>query len=231
MDATIAAALISGGVGALGIVGTVVTSVVGSKNTREATERTVQAGTENTRATLLADREQRLWERRAAAYEDATAGLLLRQTKRQRSVVVYPAGAPFDPQKLREYRDSQEVPGWNEAQARLVPYASREVLSAYNACQEADSEVWWLHDQWLGMHEVNRLAAEPGSPERHIDDGVLREAGDAVGVAVSTAMAREQALIDLIRDELRSKPEAATAPPALPARRRGFLHRRKAVED
>lgn len=231
MDATIAAALISGGVGALGIIGTVVTSVVGSKNTREATKRTVEAGTANTRATLLADREQRLWERRAAAYEDATAGLLLRQTKRQRSTVVYPAGTPFDPNKLREYRDSLEVPGWNEAQARLVPYASREVLIAYNRCQEADSEVWWLHDQWLGMNETNRLAAEPGSRERHIDEEVLREAGDAVSVAVSAAMDRDQALIDLIRDELASRPEATMPPATLPAVRRGFLHRRKAVKD
>jgi hypothetical protein len=82
MDATIVAALISGGVGAIGIVGTVVTSVVGSKNTREATGRTVEAGTAQNRATLIAAREDRLWERRAAAYEEALTGLLHRQAKR-----------------------------------------------------------------------------------------------------------------------------------------------------
>jgi hypothetical protein len=231
VDATVAAAWIGAGVGGgvalVGVVGTVVTSIVNSNNTRKATERTVDAGTAANRATLIAAREDRLWERRAAAYEDATAGLLLRQTKRQWSAVVYPAGAPFDPQKLQEYRASLEVPGWNETQARLVPYASREVLSAYNACQEADSEVWWLHDQWLGMHKINRLAAEPGSTERHIDEEVLSEAGAAVAVAISTATARDRALIDLIRDELSSKPEAAVPPPAnLSAVRRGFWHRR-----
>ena len=76
MDATIV-------VGVVGVVATAVTAWVGSWNTRRATERTVTAGTDANRATLLAAREDRLWERRAAAYEDATAGLLLRQTDRK----------------------------------------------------------------------------------------------------------------------------------------------------
>ena len=78
VDPTIAAAWITGGVGALGIVGTVVTSVVGSRNTKRATEATIAASAAATAATLAAAREERLWEKRAAAYEETIAELRLR---------------------------------------------------------------------------------------------------------------------------------------------------------
>ena len=79
VDPTIAAAWITGGVGALGIAGTVVTAIVGSRNTRRATEATIAAGTATTAATLTAARDDRLWEKRCAAYEETLTALLHRR--------------------------------------------------------------------------------------------------------------------------------------------------------
>lgn len=43
VDPTIAAAWISGGVGAVGVAGTVATAWIGSRNTRKATEQVIEA--------------------------------------------------------------------------------------------------------------------------------------------------------------------------------------------
>lgn len=235
MDATITAAWIAagvgGGVGFLGIVGTVVTSVVGSNNTRKTTERTVEAGTRANRATLIAAREDRLWERRAASYEETVAGLLHRQRKRQRGVVLYKQTTGVDPQRLRDYLASFESPDWIESQARLVPYASDAVLAASDASQEADDQVWWLYNQWLGMLETNERAIEAGNPRAAFDAEPLLKARGEVNAALEAAGTLDRTLIDMIRSELRSRPEAAAPPPTLPAVRRRFRHNRKTVED
>src|ERR1700733_12198675 len=83
VDPTIAAAWITGGVGALGIAGTVVTAIVGSRNTRRATEATIAAGTATTAAPLTAARDDRLWEKRCAAYEETLTALLHRRMQRR----------------------------------------------------------------------------------------------------------------------------------------------------
>ena len=82
MDPTITAAWITAGVGALGIAGTVATAVVGSRNTRMATERTIAAGAATTAATLAAARDDRLWDKPCVVYEETLADLPHQQAKR-----------------------------------------------------------------------------------------------------------------------------------------------------
>jgi hypothetical protein len=211
VDATIAAALISGGVGALGIVGTVVTSVVGSKNTREATEQAIEAGAANTRATLAAARGDRLWEKRAAAYEETLAWLLHRQAKRT------------DNEAAQEFYKTFGVPGTFETHSRLIAYASDAVVDGYGTARGAHERVrmWYSKLEALGEHIYL-----PG-PDLQAGTYAQRQLNDAVEVAEDA----NNALVDVIRDELRSRPEAAMPPAEVPAVHRGFLHRRKAVKD
>lgn len=212
-------------VGLAGVVATAVTAWIGSWNNKKATGRTVEAGTGNTRATLAADRESRLWERRAASYEETVAGLLHRQRKRQRGVVLYKQATGVDPQRLRDYLASFKSPDWIESQARLVPYASDAVLAASNASQEADDQVWWLYHQWVGMLESNERVIEAGNPRAAFEAEPLLKAGGEVNVALETAGTLDQTLIDMIRSELRSRPEAAAPPGELPAQHRRLLGR------
>jgi hypothetical protein len=228
MDATIVAALISGGVGAIGIVGTVVTSVVGSKNTREATGRTVEAGTAQNRATLIAAREDRLWERRAAAYEEALTGLLHRQAKRHFDTRQFRTS---DEQQMKEFYESYQLPGVFETESRLVAYASDSVMKAYRATRGAHAAVVVAYSHRAALQESNRLAGQTGRQEGAASPEIMTDAQRKLDIALREADAADDTLIEVIRDELRSKPEAAMVPAEVPARHRGFWHRRKAVED
>src|SRR6202161_4265819 len=120
MDATIAAAWIGAGVGGgvalVGVVASIVSSIVNSNNTRRATERTVEAGTEANRATLLAAREDRLWEKPAAAYQEAPTQLLPRRAQRHFDLRKYRT-SEAEEKRLTEFYEKYELPGTFETWA------------------------------------------------------------------------------------------------------------------
>ncbi len=228
VDPTIEAAWIGagvgGGVGFLGIVGTVVTSAVSSRNTRKATERTVEAGAAHTRATLAAAREDRLWDKQCAAYETTLADVRHRQMKRRNDL----RGFRWDEkseQQLKEFFEGYEAPGWFQTQARLLAYASPSVLDAFEASERAHLEVRKLYLRYSMMADDNREAAQTGRPGLAHDGRGTVDARHAVDPAVEAAEAADEGLIKLIRDELRSKPVAAM-PPAILATKRRRLWRR-----
>jgi hypothetical protein len=131
-------------------------------------------------------------------------------------------------QKLKDFFASYQPPGWFEAQARLVAYASDAVRHAFDATQQADREVSDRYRQWLTLGDDNRRAAESGNPGAAHDGGTTMQAHRAIGPALEEAEAKDQALIDAIRDELLSKPEAALTITQTPAPQREFWRRRRA---
>ncbi len=224
MDPTITAAWISGGVGAVGVVGTAVTAWIGSRSTRKATEQAIAAGADNTRATLAAAREDRLWEKRAAAYETTVEALLYRQQKRYDELRTFRLDEDSE-QKIADFFASYQAPGWFETQARLVAYASDATRDAYEVSQRADSEAVARYQDYRLYAEDNKDALSSGNPEDAHDILTMRESRRAMGQAVREAMTTDELLIKVIRDELRSRPEAAMPPPALPAVRPRFQGR------
>jgi hypothetical protein len=219
MDPTITAAWITGGVGAVGIAGTVVTAIVGGRNTRQATEITVAAGAATTTATLAAARDDRLWDKRCVVYEETLADLLRRQAKRR--------------QDLREGQFDQATEAQLEAihdddllgllglleQGRLTAYASDAVLGAFLAASRAHGEVLFHYRRYRMTVDAVKRQAEA---THGMADGSKEtvEAHKVVSTAVEEAEVHDQALIVLIREELRSKPEAAMLPASEPPRRR-----------
>jgi hypothetical protein len=226
VDPTITAAWISGGIGAVGIVSTAVTAWIGSRNTRNATEQAIAAGAANTRATLAAAREDRLWERRCAAYEEIAAGLLHRQAKREDELPKYRVDEK-SAQDLQDFLSSYQPPGWVQAQARLFPYGSDAVVAACAASTRADNQVLRLYIQWQLMTEDADRVANSGGLLVVADAETILKARKAFDTAIQTAQSRDMELIEVIRGELRSRPEAATAPPTLPAMRRRLLRRHR----
>lgn len=67
--------------------------------------------------------------------------------------------------------------------------------------------------------------------EHPLDTATLEEIRNEAKAALEEAMARDRALIEVIRDELRRVPEAALQSPALPAVHRGLWQRRKTADD
>jgi hypothetical protein len=204
MDPTIAAAWITGGVGGLGIAGTVATAIVGSRSTRKATETTVAAGAATTAATLAAAREDRLWERRAAAYEEFLTGLLIRQAKRRYGL----REDALDVDQLETIHDDSDPLGPPEAQGRLTAYASDAVLEAF---------------RFAGQAHIQVVVQTNGMVDGFKETIAARR---AVDLPAKAAEAADEALIKLIRNELRRKPEAAVVPATALAKRRRFWHRR-----
>ena len=226
VDPTIAAAWITGGVGALGIAGTVVTAIVGSRNTRRATEATIAAGTATTAATLTAARDDRLWEKRCAAYEETLTALLHRRMQRRHDL----RGFRWDEateEQLKAHFDNYDPPGWFEARGRLGAYASDAVLDALEAASLAHSEVRARYAHRDALREQIRLAQESGRPQAAPDGQTMLDAHRQIDPALQEAEVKDELLIKLMRDELRSKPGAAALPAAVPVRRRRFWHRRQ----
>lgn len=235
VDASIAAAWIGAGVGGgvalLGVVGTVVTSVVSSNNTRKATERTVQAGEAANRATLTAARDDRLWEKRCAVYEETLMEFQQRQARRRFEMATFDWNtmtwlAPENPVVPQDPR------GWPGVHARLVAYATDEVLEAFQAISSAEVEAQGARADFTKVVQRVHAAKESGRAEDAPDKGELVAANEQLEQAIARAQATRERMIEVIRGELRSKPEAALQPvTALPAVRRRFWQRRRAVDD
>jgi hypothetical protein len=220
VDPVIAAAWITGGVGAAGIAGTVAATIVGSRNTKHATEAMIAAGAATTAATLAAAREDRLWEKRAAVYEETLTGLLFRQADRFHSVVELDWDEALEPQ-LKDAANAYDSPQWFERLGRLYAYGSDAVLAASDAAHRAHGEVGDRHHE---LEQLRELVAEQASalPDTAPEREALGKAGRKLTSAMEAASAAEKELIKVIRDELRSKPEAAVLPVTVPAERHRF---------
>lgn len=124
-------------------------SSASTRASRQASCRSLYLGgglerhSEGYRAGLSAAREDRLWEKRCAAYEESIAGLLRRKEQR-RAVLEDGEMEKWPEQQLVEFIVSYAPPDAARVQAlaRLVPYASDAVVEAVVVCGAADTEVW-----------------------------------------------------------------------------------------
>lgn len=226
VNATIEAAWIAAGVGALGVVGTAVTAYLGFHNTRKATEATIAAGSASTTATLAAAREERLWDKRASAYEETLAEVLHRRTNRHFGIRLHRVDKDYLP-NLKEILARYETVESFQVRSRLMAYASDQVLGAFEASETADVEVVARFRRWRMLAEDGKQASESGRPSAAHDGQETIDIGREIRPALDEAEAKDEALIELIRDELRSHPEAAVLPAPLSHTRHGLLHRNR----
>jgi hypothetical protein len=209
VDPIITAAWITGAIAAVGIAGTVMSSMAGARNTRMAAEQTVEAARAATAATLAAAREGQRWEREHAAYVETIAGVLRRQRQRRYLATNALSG---DSEQLKDFLDSREPPGWLEAQARLIACASELVKDAAEGSRQAHLEVWARVHRYRLMGEDDRLALASGRPDgASFDGGGLVTARSAIDAAIADAEAIDNLLVTLIREEQRSNGATAVA--------------------
>jgi hypothetical protein len=209
VDPIITAAWITGGVAAVGIAGTVMSSIAGSRHTRIAVEETAEAARAATMAALAAAREGQRWEREHAAYVETIADVLRRQRQR-RYLVTHSLSEDSD--QLRDFLDVHEPPGWLEAQARLIACAAEWVKDAAEASRQAHLEVWARVHRYRLMGDDNRLALESGQTDGAPFDGrELTAARHDIDAAIADADAMDNLLVTLIREEQRSNGRAVLA--------------------
>lgn len=204
VDPAVEAALISGGVGVLGIAGTVTVAVVAARSTRKATSQTIHGAAQDTIRALNAARDDRLWEKQAAAYEETLASLLYRLAKRHD--VLNPYRIAEDANQARQALAAYESPDWFQAQARLLAYCPEDIRQTFEASLQADSEVRACSSHWISLTEEAKTAHERGDLAV-VNTDSLEEARKALVSAVQQADARDEVLVKLIRRKLRQLPQ------------------------
>ena len=128
-------------------------------------------------------------------------------------------------QERVEFAATFNPSGLRAARAQLIPYASDAVVAASGACAQADAEVWRCYYEWRMTTEDGGQTAAGNSPAE-VDDETILKARKAVETALQRAEHEDFALIQVIRDELRSKPDAVTRSAPQPGERPRFWRRR-----
>jgi hypothetical protein len=202
MDPVETAAIISGcfAIGSVGL--TAYVAVKGFRSTRDATDKTIEAGNKDTIRALNASRDDRLWERRAAAYEETIAYLLYRQHKRDFRSPYHIMGRDLDT-ATRFWFGDYHPPGSFEIRGQLVAYASDAIVAAYKESVSADNEASFRFSFWKGIYDSFK---DRGDLVSSNDDPEQLDAKDKLKDAEKKAEEKDRALITLIRSELHSRP-------------------------
>jgi hypothetical protein len=202
MDPTILASVIAGGAAT-------VVAIVGYLFNWSSTRKTIEAGTANTVRALDAARDDRVWDKRAAAYEETLAGMLYRQAKQQDRMRLLRYGPDYE-KGLQDFYASYDPPSWFVTQARLLAYASQEVKDAFDAAFTAEVEVRTRYEEWKEKTE-------------HAEGLAALSALESVKSAMEDASAKDDALVAAIRAGLHGKPSKQLSlrpeSPAAPAPR------------
>ena len=173
------------GVG-VGVGGTVTVARIGFTSTAKAIRKQIEA-----------ERDGRIWDKQAAAYTDAIAGIIHRQKIRQ--------GLWAFVLTMTEPPRPESPVDWRELQPRLLAYASPDVLDALSAAGTAGQKF----EQLVGLlndyrQEVppDAVAARPPGTDRA-----------AIEKALAEANRLDDVLIDQIRKELHARAEARRSQP------------------
>ena len=224
MDLVITGALIGAGGAVAGALAAII-----------PTRATIKAATENTVRTLNAARDDRIWEKRASAYEAALAAILGHANKRSRAM--REDAMESRPRLLADYFASYESQSWAETEGRLLAYSSPAVESAFLQSRRAEQAAAVT---WDRCHELlEQRDAFDDRPESQRTAGHVIELSDqaeaALGrtvAAVEEALGRDDALIKLIRAELEGSPlrvPGQRQPAEAPRRRHRPLRRVRGI--
>jgi hypothetical protein len=112
-------------------------------------QKQIQAASADVGEQLAADREHRVWERRAATYTDAIAGIQYQQKIRGFQIVVTRVGTD------REWPKSPV--DWVDLEARMIAFSSTTVLKAQMAYTKAARR---FHDEYEIFQEDTEQARQ-----------------------------------------------------------------------
>jgi hypothetical protein len=192
----------SGLLGALiGVTGTTIVGVTGFRSTRKATEATVGAA-----------HSDRLWDRKADAYQDALAAAIWRMHQRH----VFTRPDLTDDQRA-EAADAlfaiEAEQDWWTLQGRLGTFGAKKVVRAYNESNLANQRAHQRHYTWqAGRRGAQEMRNDSQVTEQDIVERLgksLAAAGEAFLSAMTEAQAADERLEQAIRDDLGHKDDQA----------------------
>lgn len=183
-----------------GASGNLDSATISSNAIIQAALQTADTANETTRRTLEADRERRLWERRADLYVEVLAFIAHRQIKRQDAIKEY-MWSPPDIQALIDERISSYAPPYGfQMEARIRAFASSAIVEAYLAATKAHDSCWALH---LNQRHNERHPSDLPHPD---EAEIKRVFLDAIAQFGKQADEADNTLTDLVRAELNEPP-------------------------
>jgi hypothetical protein len=204
VNPSIEAAWIAGSSGFLGVLvgvtGTAVVARIGFKSTRTATDAAVAGGLATVQAQIEADRRSRIWEKRADAYTDLIAVIQHRQDIRQGMWQGIVTGA--EPDRPSATVDVRQV------EARVIAYASNEVIRASQEAGSAGGRYETEVANWHTYVEQGRMSPDMWRSGPRPDDA--RKAAEQLHKESDRL---DDALTDIIRDELHAGADQPPGPP------------------
>lgn len=237
MNPVVEAAWIAASVGGLGILGTAVVAIAGARSTRNITALTIKAGTDSAVLAFTAARDDRLWERRASAYEAALTAML-EHVARRHQAMRKDLKEPDQERLLADFFAAYESQDWLQAEARLYAYSSVPVQSAFISSRAAAREAAELFDKLSELRQERAAVRNLPAAERSAQKDYLKELTDQTDQAfakTNTAMVQsirqDDALMQLIRAELQvtdalsGEGHRAGSPPTPVAPSRGTRHK------
>jgi hypothetical protein len=191
----------SGFLGVLvGVTGTAIVARIGFRSTRDATAAATAATLTTVRAQIEADRRNRIWEQRAAAYTDFIAVIQHREDIRQGQMQGMITGS--EPERPPAPLDTKLL------EARIIAYASHDVILASKESGTAGQRFESEAALWHTYVEQGRMSPDiwPAGPRP-------ADARGAATKALEEANRLDDALIDLIRAELHAGADKPPGPP------------------
>jgi hypothetical protein len=193
---------VSGWVGFAGIIAGGFIAISGQITSARLASKTAEG-------TIAADRNQRLWERRAGAYVDMVQDVLARRTRREALTSRGDIGNIQDNPR-RELYDVAEAPEHIRLRAVLRAYASPEVWTATGRADTANSEFWISLIKLQSANSTNeerRKLQQAGAAEDELPpDPRYQDRLNAMYAARRQARAADDALFDVINSELSWRP-------------------------
>jgi hypothetical protein len=193
MSPLIEATGITAAVGVAGVIGTVWVARATSRNARILNRETIEG-----------ERSQRLWEKQAAAYEEALNETLQRGVQREAALSRGDIGS--GPPKLKRIRLRSEESEAIRVKAVLLAYASPAVRQAYEAAEQtsvtvemAAAELYSVNAALMRAHEREASGESDGHPEPLPS---YEDALAALHESKADALAADEKLIAAINREL-----------------------------
>jgi hypothetical protein len=185
----------------IGVGGAVIVALVGFFTTQHISVMSM-------RASMTKAHNDRIWDKRAVAYERALAEVANRQVRRERAMLLGP-DTMSAAKRLEAYFAVRDKPEWSEAEGQLMAYSTPCVWDALKDARRAERTAAGLFDDDLvgPMHEASDLeeAGDHSASQRVIDEQ-LAPAVQRTNDGLSDSDKLDQALMDQIRNELQDQP-------------------------
>lgn len=159
----------------IGVGGSVIVAVFGLYTAQHISDMTMKASMSEAHNNQIEAHNNRIWDKRAVAYERALAELANRQVRRERAMYLG-LDTMSAAKRLEAYFAVRDTPEWGEAEGQLLAYSTQNVWDALKDARRAERTAVGLFDNHLvgPMHK----AAD------------LEEAGDHSGLSTSSSLPR-----------------------------------------